>query len=185
MSRVKNINAVEKHYEEQIGGEYAYGRDYEPVSGPAFSVLQWPETCPWGVHVYATLGAHQLNCHNGLGCEYYIGLNQACDGTEDSLAKLAIENFGRKERPSVIGDTIELREPIFLGSQITGLMAVDIGATFIPILTLGSVGIDFQKLMPVYAVEIEFKRSQGYQALLARLEERHADYTDPRRPPTA
>lgn len=185
MSRVKDIRAIEAHYEKRIGSKYAYGRDYQSVSGPEFAVLQWPESCPWGVHVYATLGAHQLNCHNGLGREYYIGLNQACDGMDDSLAKLAIENFGRQKRPSVIGDTIELREPICFGSQITGLMTVDIGATFIPILKSGASVVDFQKLIPVYVAEIDLKRSQGYEALLTLLEERSADYTDPLRPPMA
>lgn len=179
------MRAIEAHYEKWIGSEYTYGRNYEPVSGSEFSVLQWAESCPWGVHVYATLGAYQLNCHNSLGCEYYIGLNQACDGMDDSLAKLTIENFGRQKRPSVTGDTIELREPICFGSQITGLMTVDIGATFIPVLKSGARVIDFQKLIPVYVTEIDFKKSQGYEALLARLEERSTDYTDPLRPPTA
>jgi hypothetical protein len=64
-------------------------------------------------------------------------------------------------------------------------MTVDIGATLIPILESGILLIDFQKLVPVYATEIDYKKSQGYEALLARLEERCADYTDPRRPPAA
>jgi hypothetical protein len=135
------------------------------------------------VNVYATVGAYQFNRNEKLGCEYYIGLDDACNGIDDTLAKLAIENFGRKRIPSSIGDTMEFRTPICAGSEITGLMTVDIGEMFIPILSLASGFIDFQKIIPLYKAEIDFKRQHGYEALIARMEQSRAEYTDPIRAP--
>lgn len=168
-------SAIERHYEASLGQPYDLGQDFVSTSKGTLSVLYWGPSLDWGVHVHATVGAFQWNRLSDCAVEYYVGLDQRHDEISGVLADLSAENFGRDGPPS-IGDTIEMRMPLWGQSEMTVLMIVDVGATHFPSLVLPEFHVNFRKLIPLFARELDFKKSEGYEVLIDRFEKAGTEY---------
>lgn len=155
------------------------------ASGFAVGVLKWDaERTAQGVALYLTVGASAAPMAGrdpGHRLELVCGLLPPRDDVARSLARAA--SYPARGTALAPGRTIDLGEPLWQSTTMTGFLVARSRRDLLPALELpGGRHVEFLQAIPVFGDEIATAVREGAEELLRRWEAAGVRFWDPDRP---
>lgn len=167
---------IEKHYVSLYGPPIK--RSAYKTATHTFEVLCWPsQQTGEDVYIFATLGAYAALGTRTEGCEFFFGLTSMPAGVSDSLAEVALDGNGTGRIPAS-GDTITLAFDLWDGTRAQSYMFTEGGEEIVPRLQKSGATVEFVQLVPLFAREVDHKKTHGEAALWQHFEDHQVAYWD-------
>jgi Suppressor of fused protein (SUFU) len=175
---------IQKHYEKSwhataVMQPFTCGPTHELPSD--FSVLKFSPAASRREWIYATSSLSQE------GDAKFLELHMRSESEDNSIVELlyAIAHFHRIGKNLDVGHTVNFGRPWIDGSKCDhGLVSLPyVDGPELEVLILRNRAINFYWIVPIYKIEVEFKKSNGLELLEKRFDEVGLSYANPHRAP--
>jgi hypothetical protein len=148
-------------------------------------IVGWPKGRAGSpdVTIYATVGASTFVSEHGHASEFFCRMGDDCPGVAEGLADVCTVVHCRGLDIGH-GSTLTFPKPLWRGTKMQAMLCVAQKGVLEPLAGPGW-HVEFHQAIPVFTHEVDIKRRDGVDGLLAWWQEHEIRFWDPHRTPTS